>query len=571
MQKTMSPPRSAPSLQVQLALAFGLLVLALSAFLSLGLGAMLYRQIEREQGDELRTASKNAALVLVDDLRKNARSAQVLAASPSLWSAGLDAPPVAAVLARAQAINPDMTWIGVADESGIVRAATGGLLVGESVQARPWFKPGQRGLYVGDVHEAKLLASRLPAMPDGEPRRFVDFSAPIVSSGRRVGVLAIHGGWEWADAVVQKLAPEGAAELGIETFVFDRSGRLIYAHGSKLRALASAGQTLPPEAAASAAEVAWRDGGSYLTASFRMPEIAPSIDLGWTVVTRQPEGIAFAAARGAERAALALGAAAAALSVALAWALARRLALPLKTIDRAARLVAAGSASAIPPQRGSREVEELSRSLGAMTERLISSNRELERRVAERTEELTRANAELSRLARRDPLTGLLNRRGFEEQAGFALSAARRSGAAMSVVAVDADHFKRVNDELGHAAGDQALRAIADAAREALRESDIVARVGGEEFAALLSGCDGDGALVAAEKICAAMRALSIPGIGVVTVSCGAAELAPLASDLVDGLARADLALYEAKRSGRDRAILLGPSVAAPALSAATA
>ncbi|MET0383654.1 MAG: diguanylate cyclase [Burkholderiaceae bacterium] len=564
----MSVPRRSSSLRAQLALTFGALALGLAAFLSIALGVMLSLQTEDAEGTALRTISKNVAHALAEDLRKNSRSVEVLAVSPAIWKDGLTSPAVQSLLARLQAVNPDHSWIGVVDNAGIVRAATGNLLVGRDVRERPWFVPGSRGTYVGDVHTAKLLAAYLPPLANGEPRRFVDFAAPILLNGEHLGVLTIHGSWDWTDGVVQKLAPDRADELGIETFIFDRSGTMIYASKGRLAKFIAAGQR-PPSVPGDAKSATWRDGVDYLTAAYRLPATSESIDLGWTIITRQPTAIAFADARHGQAAALGLGTVAAALAVMLAWTLASRLSRPLATIAKAARLVTEGTASTIPAQRGSREVTELSAALNDMTAKLIAAKLELEERVRARTAELVHANAELDRLARQDPLTGLPNRRAFDERAAYLVSAARRRASALSIVLVDADHFKRVNDVHGHAVGDATLVAIAGELRAQLRESDMVARIGGEEFAVLLPHTDGAGALRVAEKIVEAMRSLEIPVVGHVTVSCGAAEIAMPGGDAAEALERADRALYRAKHGGRDQAALDGGR--ASAFSAADA
>lgn len=114
------------------------------------------------------------------------------------------------------------------------------------------------------------------------------------------------------------------------------------------------------------------------------------------------------------------------------------------------------------------------------------ANQELERRVAERTAELEAANARLHDLAIRDDLTGLYNRRHFFELAAREFGLAVRQQRSVSVFMIDIDRFKEINDRFGHAAGDQVLRALADVFRAGLRQTDVIGRYGGEEFAAIL-------------------------------------------------------------------------------------
>jgi diguanylate cyclase (GGDEF)-like protein len=163
--------------------------------------------------------------------------------------------------------------------------------------------------------------------------------------------------------------------------------------------------------------------------------------------------------------------------------------------------------------------------------------------------------AELARASRRDALTGLPNRRAFDEEVARGVARAARDGSPLAVVVLDVDRFKAVNDTHGHAVGDVVLREIAARAAAAVRGGDLVARVGGEEFALLLHGADLPGALELAERVRAAVASTPIPsGAGplAVTASLGCAVLAPgEAAEAV--LARADARLYEAKRGGRDR------------------
>ena len=165
----------------------------------------------------------------------------------------------------------------------------------------------------------------------------------------------------------------------------------------------------------------------------------------------------------------------------------------------------------------------------------------------------------LRRLAWLDGLTGIPNRRHFDDRLDAEWRRCARLDAPMSVVAIDIDHFKRFNDTYGHLAGDEALRAVAQAASGCLsRPGDVLARTGGEEFMCLLPHADSGGATVVAERIREAVGALAIPhtgsNFGRVTVSLGVASVQPARTgESSDLLHAADRALYRAKAAGRDR------------------
>jgi diguanylate cyclase (GGDEF)-like protein/PAS domain S-box-containing protein len=170
--------------------------------------------------------------------------------------------------------------------------------------------------------------------------------------------------------------------------------------------------------------------------------------------------------------------------------------------------------------------------------------------------ERARMEDELRKLAVTDPLTGLNNRREFTALAKREVARTNRYGQKLSFALVDADHFKTVNDKHGHAAGDEVLRALARCMRGALRETDVVARWGGEEFVALLLETGEREALEAAERIRSACEQLAIDYAGSlirVTVSVGVSTLRDGEGGLEGMLERADRALYAAKEEGRNR------------------
>ncbi len=151
-----------------------------------------------------------------------------------------------------------------------------------------------------------------------------------------------------------------------------------------------------------------------------------------------------------------------------------------------------------------------------------------------------------------DPLTGLLNRRGFDQKASQLLNQAVRTGEPVSVLMVDIDHFKRINDNYGHAMGDQVLRHFARLLLQALPQADALGRMGGEEFAILFGDLGLTGAAGFAERVRRAIGRTVILKLPTITVSVGVAAIAPGGS-FGDAMRRADLALYQAKKTGRNK------------------
>lgn len=519
------PARHPWSLRTQIAIVFGSLVTVVAILLSLAFGELLKLRAQHEAAAALHMVAHNAAQVLAEGLFERSRLVQVVASSPDLGEKGLDAPDILPLLQRMHTSRPYSRWIGVADAQGLVRIGSSHMPRGQNVSAAAWFKEGLKGPYVGDVRAYPALAERIEPSRSGEAQRFLDFSAPIQRQGRTLEVLGLHLSWDWARDTLESLRPTYADHVQIELFIFNREGQLIYAPGGRTAPFVALDQELPqaiPPPALGRDSLAlpersglaqWQDAQThFLTAVTRLPARDLASDLGWHLVVRQPTDTAFAGAEKAVTRALAGGLVAAVLAAVIASLAARRLSEDLNSLSRAALHIEAGTPGAVVPQTHStREVQRLSSTLGHMTRRLLDMNEAMEETVRQRTLELQYANEELERLASSDPLTGVLNRRGLDARLATALALAQRSRRPMSVIAIDVDHFKRVNDTHGQEIGDQMLRSLALQLKQRLRASDAVARLGGEEFMVLLP----DTGLAQAQQIAEGARALGAgPGSG---------------------------------------------------------
>lgn len=564
------PPRRPWSLRTQIAVVFGSLVALVAVLLSLAFGELLKWRIQQEAAASLHMVAHNAAKVLAEGLFERSRLVQVLGASQDLWEKGIDAPEVLPLLQRMHSSRPYSRWIGVADAHGRVGTDSNNILHGKSVADQPWFQAGLKDLYVGDVHAFPPLADRLPPSSSGEPQRFMDFSAPIYRNGEVLGVLGLHLSWDWARDTLEELRPTYADHAQIELFIFDRAGKIIYAPDGRIAPYVARGQQLPRTEQTSASGrdsmtmpglaglAQWEDAKTpFLTAVTRLPARNLASDLGWNVVVRQPAATAFVGADTAVLQALAGGIVAAMLAALIASLAARRLSEDLNSLSRAALHIEAGTPGAVVPQTHStREVQRLSRTLDNMTRRLLTMNEAMEELVRQRTVELQHANQELERQASSDPLTGLLNRRGFDARLVTAVALAQRSGRPLSIITIDVDHFKRVNDTHGHEVGDNVLRNLAQQLKARLRVSDAVARLGGEEFVVLLPDTTAEAALQMARQLLEAVAAAARDDVGNITISAGVSALRPEDENGSAMLRRSDAALYAAKTAGRNRAVL---------------
>lgn len=565
------------SLRRQLSLVLGVMVLAILALVGGYLGGVATNELFTVQQAVVRATAQSAAELLASQLRDREREIELLSMAPHLVEGPLDSAVVRGSLDRRAALHDEFAWLGVADADGKVLQATGGMLAGRSVAQRDWFIAARERVYVGDVHEAKLLATMLPAQPGGEPTRFIDFAAPIRDpEGRLRGVIGAHAHWRWITGLVDSVTRRQSPGGGIDALILDRAGRVLYPETLKL-AQAAGEPVLPAALVNGRFEGALRfgDGRDYLTSEASL-QARTNAELGWRIVIRQPMELALRPVSELRRELVLLGMLVAAALMLAALVLARRISRPVEQLARIAKRVEAERrVPDFPARPASLELAQLGDAMQSMAQSLLhteralqESNATLEAQVQERTAELQAANAALEHLATRDPLTGLHNRRSLDARLAEAMALDRRygrqNGRVHGLLLIDADYFKHVNDLHGHPAGDAVLRQLAQLLLATVRVSDMAARFGGEEFAVLLPELAGPlDAVMTAEKIRHAVEATEFAGVGRLTVSIGVSLASPEDTDERPLVDRADAALYEAKRGGRNAVVLKTAEAAA--------
>jgi len=515
------------------------------------------QQLSWQMRDSLNRAIGNAAA-----------NVRLLSELPQIRSAH-DVDAARNALESLQRSVPEYAWIGVTDADGRLMASTGRLLEGAKVDARPWFQAGRKDLHASDYHPAVMLGKLLPKTPD--PWRFVDVSAPLKNGkGEFVGVVGVHMSWQWARNRARDLLTPALREYGAEVLVVRDDGTVLLGPQELIETridtaslrLAAAGET-------GSMRETGPDGKIYLTGYSRTGAEGDPATLKWSVLVRHTEDAALAEARELEHRMIWLSILMAAVLAGCAALLARRLTRPMDALSNAIELAAqetdAGRpAPAIPVVAGFHEAQVLSQAMRELvrseeTHRhaLETMNLQLESTVALRT-------AELQALLLRDVLTGLPNRRALMETLPAAMERSARSGKPCALLFLDMDGFKAVNDTHGHEEGDELLRQFGSRIAEAVRRTDTVARLAGDEFVVILENLANIGD--AADKAHSLLAALRRPYVlKSATVCVGASigvalHLPDEAADLNAWLARADGAMYAAKRGGKNAVALANPA-----------
>ncbi len=529
-------------IRVQIALATALLVVGLAVLMSFVIGKRSGTDLQEQIG----LGVSDIALQMADELDRTMwthRGEVSVLSTLSTIRELEDTHEISNIIKRLRRELPIFTWIGILDHEGTVVAATGDLLVGANISQRPVFQYGKNGQFIGDVHDAKLLAEKFP-LYNGEPIQFVDIAVPLINDDEELtGVFATHLSWEWADTVRRTLFSGQGIHRNVDIFVIAENGTVLLGEDD-----ASAGTSLNIDALQEAqrGHIGWKintwpDGNEYLTGYAPADGHLDYPGLNWSILVRQHVEEALAPVHNLRRDILIWGLMLAVVFSVIAWWGAGFFVGPIGQIANSIEAMKRGEIDQLPDVHGAREINILSKSLQALLAKLTEKDVAL---------------GEMEHIAHHDKLTGLGNRLALDAYFEHAIARANREETEVAILMMDLDDFKPINDKYGHGAGDDVLREVAKRLRRCVRGGDLVARQGGDEMV-IVCNIERDGATEAtmlAERILHEILMPFITGGSRVSIqmSIGISLYPTHSTNPEELLEQADNALYAAKARGKN-------------------
>lgn len=372
----LNPRKSLPS---QIGLGIALLALIFSGLISLAIGQNTGQQLTADRGQSLAQLSHHLSELLDRSMFERYREIQIVTTLDSIRDPNAPRPEKRRILDKLKSTYPDYAWIGLTDPKGRVIASTNSILEGKDVSARPWFQKAPVTPFVGDVHEAVLLAKLLPNS-SGEPLRFVDVAAPVTNEeGTFQGVLGAHLSWNWAKKVEESLVQPWQIQSQVDVLILSKNGTVLL--GPPALAFKTLNlKSLQPNLTQSPSYQieTWPDGGTYLTGVSRTQGYSNYPGLGWIVLVRQPTAIAFAPARLLQRQLFWWGLIVGILFAGISWIFVARITRPLLAIATVADRIRQGEPDVkIQVLGGKNEVSRLSKSFHKLVNTLCTQEQAL--------------------------------------------------------------------------------------------------------------------------------------------------------------------------------------------------
>ncbi|WP_456276159.1 diguanylate cyclase domain-containing protein [Bacillus sp. AK128] len=468
------------TLRTYFVIIFSLFTIVLTAFLSFTISKESGQEVKKQIGENLARDSFQMADKLDQFMWSRYGEITVLTKLDVLRDAN-NIQSITDLLNELKTSFPSFSWIGFTDHQGTVLASTDDILKGMDISERPVYYEALEDTFIGDVHEAVLLAKLLPN-PTGEPIKFVDISAPVQNKeGELVGVLASHLSWEWAEEITETvIQPLQKKEKELEVFIVSKNDDTILLGPRDM-----IGQPLHINAVNQAQTnknswsiEQWPDGKHYVTGYALADGFLNYPGLDWAVITRQPEAVAFYSVQELKENIITLGLFSTVLFAVMGWYLAGIISNPLKQIAVTADRLKNGEKLEIPIKKGIRDIEILSTSLRHLIETLVKTETDL---------------GKMEMIAHQDKLTGLPNRLALDVYIEEAIRTLQNPNQHLLFLYVDLDGFKSVNDTLGHYHGDLLLKAVANRIKGCLRSNEFVCRLSGDEFLIVVKSNSANG------------------------------------------------------------------------------
>ncbi|MGQ4648193.1 response regulator [Lyngbya aestuarii] len=381
------------SLSTQIGLGIALLALIFSTLTSLAIGQNTGQQLRADRGQSLAELSYFLSERLDRSMFERYRELQIVTTLESIYNPNTPISEKRRILEKLQSTYPDYAWIGLTNPTGRVVASANSLLEGKDVSARPWFHKASTSPYVGDVHEAVILAKLLPNSTR-EPLRFVDVAAPVTDdNGTFRGVLGAHLSWNWAKEVEESLLEPMSKDSQIEVLILSKDNAVLLGPPRLTfkKLTFNSLQGIPIQSPSYQVET-WPEGKAYLTGLSRTQGHEDYPGLGWKVLVRQPTAIAFAPVRQLRQQIFCWGLLLGILFAGLSWIFVERITHPLLAIVAVAERLRQGEPNVkISVLPGKDEVARLSQSLN----KLVNTLRDKEQALLATNTHLETAKQEL--------------------------------------------------------------------------------------------------------------------------------------------------------------------------------
>ncbi|MDR7072397.1 sensor domain-containing diguanylate cyclase [Fictibacillus barbaricus] len=531
-------------LRTYFALTFALFIFITTVFLSITISKQSSKKLEKEVGDSLAGVAFQMADKLDYFMWSRFQEIQVFSQLEALENPNRSNE-AQKLLDQLHTSIPTFSWVGTTDNKGIVTASSGKILKNVDISERPVFKEALDKPFIGDVHNALLLAKWLPTQ-DGEPLQLVDISTPIIGNdGKFKGVLAAHLSWEWTKEVKNiVLQPLQGKRDDVELFIVSSKDQTVLLGPKNML-----GKPLKLSNLESVQFKRndwklerWPDGKRYLTGYAFGKGYKNYRGLGWTVIVRQPEDVAFSSVNHLNQLIFIIGTIFSILMAVLGWFLAGIVSTPLFKITQAANKLRHGENVEIPYFKGIKDIEILSLSLRELVASLVKTESEL---------------GKMENIAMHDALTGLPNRLSLYTYLNEKL-VSDHTHQSNFLLYLDLDGFKLVNDSFGHHVGDILLNEVGIRIKSCLNNDQFVARLGGDEFVVMISTVTPSPIQVANQIADQIIRELNRPFFiqgHKVQVGCsiGAALLTEKDTTPEEILQLADHALYISKNEGKNQ------------------